>query len=469
MNRIETNPTSSELRIRISGITAGYGHIRAALAFFDAMISWEKKSVDVKKIKVEFYDPIAHGTEPFKKYLRFLDVALAAAYNKFPRLFLKLTASGGGTQGMGIINWLGEFLDWGKFDQSLNKETAVVVATHSLIADLSHKNPTFLLALDPWAGLYNARDHKVTIFTPDLPTAVGLKNIKDRQLVVTGPFIAKPVVDARNGFEARKKELQEEAPIRVTIATGGSGSHPEEIIALTRAYARAIENYEPIEKLTVVAGSSKLIRDKVEFIIHSLPADLQEKITVLYNPDEIQLIRDADIAIANSDVLHAKTGELVYCVAKGLAFETFGSNPSLAVQEVKLREYSHMKTMVRDKKTGGIRSALEFGNVDANREIKNLLKEYSIDDLKKDSTHVELDINQKINQILEKHVLSTNAMIEENATREVAKIFEQLRDGELLLRMEAGLGVPANGAEYAAAIVKNELKRIYSTNSGLQL
>jgi len=383
----------SRKEVVVSTFKAGYGHIRGALALLEPLADLG--------VDAEMVDLGVEGGRLMRGYLKALRGGLDFFYRHAPGLFLRVSRKGG-RGGMGAVSRVGALASGDTFDRRIAPDAKVVVAAHSLAADVT-KKPAFLLCLDPFPPLYQTENPNAVTLTPDLPTAEGLKEISRGAFVVTGPIVARPIVEARGRAAERREELRSGAGLRITIATGGSLTHGGEIVALTEAYADALVRGERIERVSVVVGSSTKMRDMVREIIDSEPG-LRGKMELIYDEDPVELVRKADRAMGESDVIHAKTGELVYTVAGGKAFETFHKHPSLAEQEVRLREYVRKKTAVE-----GV-SSLEIGKADARAEVK--------------------------------------------------KVLGQLESGVLLRRMELGLRVPANGAEYAARLVANRLKQL---------
>jgi hypothetical protein len=256
--------------------------------------------------------------------------------------------------------------------------------------------PVILLGLDPYAGLYLCTQDNVITTSVDEPTAADYKRLGAKDIRVTGPILAMPIIKARVNALKRIAEVKSGAPLKITIATGGNLTHGDQIAALAREFAKQTTSAQ-IAKIWIVAGDSPSIREDSKAAF-----DGDERFQVIFHKDPAKLVSLADEAMGQSDIIIAKTGELAFTVAGGKAFKTFFMNPSLAPQEVAIREYNRLITTVDNL------SALEFG-------------------------------------------------IE--PVQEVARILQQQRDGTLAKMMENGLLVPADGANKVVAIAKQILAK----------
>lgn len=384
--------------VEVTTFRAGYGHIRGALAVYDRLKELGLSAVRLVNLGEE-------GNWGLRNYLKILNLGLGFCYHYFPDLFIKVSKKVG-NKGMEIINRLALMFYRDAVKKNNQEDLTpsmkkINIASHMIAAGLTPMTPTFLLVLDPFPDLYNVAGSNVCSLTPDFPTAETLKQYGgERKLVVTGPFVAKPIEEARGRVEARISELKNGSGLKITIATGGSLTHSDEIVVLTKAYVEQMKKGAAIEKIFVVVGDSKKIREELGKILEGEDDQIKERVEIIYDEDPIKLVRKADWAMGESDIIHAKTGELVYTVSGGKVFEAFPKNPSLGPQEIALREYVEKKTTDNN----GI-CALEIGEKDPNLEV--------------------------------------------------LKILEQLKNGSLFQRMRNGLKIPANGAFYAAVLIKN--------------
>jgi hypothetical protein len=410
--RIESQQSTPE--VNIGTFRVGYGHIRGALAIADALSELEINHHITDLASNDYHSPV-------KPFLHALDITLGYLYRNVPDLFIKASQGGPNSKvaetTMNVINDIAGMLDFGIYGRSFHPDTKVAVASHVTAADLLTQFPhipTFLLGLDPYAHLYNTRNPTAITSVPDLATAQELTNIGTRDIVVTGPIVAKPIAEAKSRCNDRLKELQNGAGLKITVATGGSLSHGDEIIGLSMAYINKMtQDPSKIEKLNIVIGDSDNpkrggnMKGQLETLLQYVPEEVRNNIQIIYNTDPIALVREADTAMGESDVIHAKTGELVYAVGGGKVFETFGKNPSLGPQELKLREYVENKA--RHPHDNSI-CALEQGEM--------------------------------------------------NVFAEIDKIMQQFEDGTLLKRMEAGLQIPTTGADCVAGMIQRKLEKL---------
>lgn len=323
-----------------------------------------------------------------------LDHGLGVPYKLFPERYSRIK-QGTSVQGMQLINTWMRRLDAGTFARyARGHGHHVVVASHVTASHLIRRPDiqVYLLGLDPYAGLYwNSADNVIT-------TAVDSKTQRDmialgtKQPRVTGPMVPLPVYDAGTILPKRLHELRAGKPLRVVIATGGSLTHGLEIAALTGAFTD-LTTPDEVERISVVVGNSVPMLESVARHGRGDP-----RVSILYNPEPIRLVRMADRAIAEADIVIAKTGELAFCVAGGKAFKTFHTHPSLGPQEIAIKDYVMATSAAR-----GL-SALEPGLPPA---------------------------------------------------AEVRRVLEQRANGTLFAMMAAGLDVPGDGALSVARMIQH--------------
>jgi hypothetical protein len=188
-------------------------------------------------------------------------------------------------------------------------------------------------------------------------------------------------------------ELRAGAPLRIVIATGGSLTHGAEISELTGAFVQ-LTNRHTVERISVIVGNSTAM---LESVAQQTQGDA--RVSILFHPEPEHLVRMADRAIAEADIIIAKTGELAFCVAGGKAFKTFHSHPSLGPQEIAIKDYVTTTT------TSGGLPALEHGLLPA---------------------------------------------------LEVHRILEQCANGQLFAMMANGLRVPGDGASKVAHMIQQD-------------
>jgi hypothetical protein len=394
--------------VAIGTFRAGYGHMRACMSIRDAL--------EALGILCQVID-LGNKRYPFatRKFIELQGGVLDFFYRFAPDLFMEICRENG-EKGMRNFNRVLQLIDWGAFDKQLDPGVKLVIGSHMVIPDIS-KKCTIMPALDPYGPLYNPINPNTLIAVPNSETGVELQQLQPRDVAVIGPIVSRTVVEARQRFATRLQELEAGDGLVITITTGGSLSHGREIVGLTAAYIREMlyseEAKRSIKKINVVIGDSdsykkggnmKLRLSKLLNRVYD--EEIKSKINVIFDIDPFQLIRRADIAIGEADVIHAKTGELVYVVGGGKVFETFGKHPSLGIQEVRLRKY--VEGLAREN---GL-CALQQGEVLPIAEVRKVLQQYK----------------------------SKNRI--------------------LIKRMTAGLKVPVNGTDYFALLVKQQLEKL---------
>jgi hypothetical protein len=366
----------------------GFGHIRGMLAVEDAL-----KSIG---IATESVFTSQWSSLLYRWAWRLLDHGLRIPYKLFPEQYAGLRHDTSANS-MQLINTWMRRLDAGWFARYAQRRGhQIVVASHVTASNLIRKPGihVYLLGLDPYAGLYWNSDPNVITTAVDAKTQHDMYALGTKQPRVTGPMIPFAVSNARKHFPERLEELRAGAPLRIAIATGGSLTHGQEITALCGAFAR-LTSAQKVERISVVVGDSLPMKESV-----ARAAGGDARVSIVYDSDATRLVRAADCAIADADVIIAKTGELAFWVAGGKAFKTFHTHPSLGPQEIAIKEYVAVTSGA-----SGV-SALELG-------------------------------------------LPTAA--------EVTRILRQRADGSLCDMMAAGLSIPADGAHKVAQMIRQEL------------
>jgi len=397
--------------IEINGFEIGNGHLRAQFAVMEAierrikMENGEKDGIVCRSFNLSQEDLRV------SKVVAWLDKMLGVGYRN-PGILVGISNSQfmkdvGNKIAFKMITTIIRTADQGELDDKHPAKLRVAVHPHVSTATTS---AAVHVVLDPYADLYFTDHQEAVILVPDMKTGLRAKELDMKNVVVVGPMVARSVVEARERFDARLKELTEDKKgLRIMISTGGNMTHGKEIAGLTRAYLKAITEGANIEKIYVMVSQSEEMRDEFNKILEHQPGWIRDKFQLIYSEDRMVVVQEADKAMGEADVIHAKTGEMVYSVGGGKVFETFSKiqGPSLAVQEVSLREYVETQGVMKDENGKKI-AALAEGMTDYEKEVENILW--------------------------------------------------QLADGMLVKRMKAGLKVPVDGADVAASIVYNILK-----------
>lgn len=365
-------------KILLTTDRVGYGHIRGMLAVEDAFRE--------EGVKVDSEFASKRSSSLFRFLWNRVDKSLAFASKTFPDKFTK-ASYGQGLHGMRYLNELLSFVDFGTFEQYLHKNQYKIIITSHVTHPYLIRNSqfkVFLLGLDPYPPLYFCPNPNLTTTAVDEETAVKLTQHGAKNVLRKGPMVPKTVRDAIQKFNSRKEEIKSGKPMILSIATGGSLTHGDEITDLVGNLTQNTDETQ-VERIFVTVGDSKSMRKSV---LESAQGD--ERVEIIYDEDPVNLVKRTDDAFGKADLIISKTGEIPFCVSGGKAFKTFHRNPSLGPQEIAIRDY-----VIKQSQSNGEISALELG------------------------------INPK---------------------DEVDRILQQMRDGTLIQMMEAGLNVPADGA-----------------------
>jgi len=323
----------------------GYGHWRAIRA-----AAYGLQSVDLP-LGIDIVNFTHFSSKALATYWKLEDMGLAWMY-RHPKFLGKVKSLGGERGTATLTDRFPRILDNGHLHSNLDGNYSPLIAGHTTPSALLEK-PHITLVCDPEPSLYLNYNPHATFIVVDRETGERLRELRQEkrvptEYVVVGPMVAPEIVHARANFEKRKEELLKGAPLRITIATGGSHTHAEQIIALAEAYARSMLQGAPIEELNIVVGNgrhldSKKMHEAISITKDQLLHDVAQKIKLIQLPDSLELVSAADEAMGRSDVIHGKTGELVYTVAGGKVFHTL-TPAGLAHQENCLARFAHLVT-----------------------------------------------------------------------------------------------------------------------------
>ncbi|MFA6094464.1 MAG: hypothetical protein WC757_01075 [Candidatus Paceibacterota bacterium] len=115
-----------------------------------------------------------------------------------------------------------------------------------------------------------------------------------------------------------KRAIYDNTPITITFAIGGAGAQSEIGIQVLSSLSEAIK--KGAIKINLVAGSSKIIKEKFEEAIekNNLKDLYNNGIQIIYNQNKFEYFKEFDMILQETDLLWTKPSELSFYAGLGL-------------------------------------------------------------------------------------------------------------------------------------------------------
>ena len=383
--------SDGKIKVLVCSDRVGYGHIRGMLAISDM---FEKEYSDKIITEIGIFSDLSSAK--YREKWQMINEGLNFVYAHLSDFNLNQNP-------VDMLNYFDTAWEWlakaddGVFEAAIRKNRFdLTIGAHPAICALLPNDPGIMIGLDPYPPLYFCRNKNIITTAVDGPSLRGFNKLGAHDARETGAMIPYAVIQARKNAMARIAEVRNGDPIIVSILTGGSLTHGQQITELTAALQRQT-NEQDVKKIYVVVGNSKQMLETVTKVAMG-----DKRVEIVYDEDQIRLVRRADETLGKADIVIAKTGEIPQCIIPGgKAFKTFHYKPALGPQEIALREYPQELSRVN-----GL-SALEIG-IEPELEVARILKQ------KADGTLA--------------HMMENGLRVPEYGTKNLAKIVLEMRD-----------------------------------------